>query len=231
MSQLTRRAGIAAAALCLGVAGLLASSATANASLFTVTVTSATLNGGQLRVEGSGAEPGSNIAAFSTTDVADVRVGTDGKFKIEASNFTAPDCFITVQDPDAPVVTVPLQGCTRSVKPVQPPTPPTGSCVISPDPLVTLPVGSTDPVTVDGTTVTLQAGDLATVNFLTTGCGQISWSIAAGVIPTGMTGPDPQGADAAHISGTPSIPGTYEFTLQADSQGSTDQENFTVIVD
>lgn len=230
MSRFTRRAVVAVAALSLGVVGSLALSATANASLFNVSVKSATLKGGQLQVEGSGGEPGSSIAAVSTTDVADVRVGTDGRFKIEAPGFSAPDCFVTVSGADSPLVTVPLQGCTRSVKPVQPPTPPTGSCVISPDPLVTLPVGSQETVTVDGTTVTLQRGDLATVNFLTTGCGQLSWSIAAGVIPTGMTGPDLQGQAAAHISGIPSIAGSYEFTLQANSQGATDQENFTVIV-
>jgi hypothetical protein len=53
----------------------------------------------------------------------------------------------------------------------------------------------------------------------------VQWKVVAGVIPTGMTGPNFQGTTAANIIGTPSVRGTYQFTLQA-----TDQENFTVNV-
>ena len=53
----------------------------------------------------------------------------------------------------------------------------------------------------------------------------------AGSIPTGMTGPNSQGTTAGNIIGTPSILGTYRFTLQViDQIGATDQETLTVTV-
>ncbi len=46
-----------------------------------------------------------------------------------------------------------------------------------------------------------------------------------------MTGPNSQGSTASHIIGTPSVVGTYRFTVQATDQvGATDQETFTVDV-
>ncbi|GAA5190315.1 hypothetical protein GCM10023322_45160 [Rugosimonospora acidiphila] len=227
---------LALTAVALGLIGQALLAGPANASLFNVKVQSAVLKNGQLQVQGSGGEPGTSISAESTVDVADVRVGNDGRFKIEASNFHAPDCLITVRDADSPLVTAKLQGCTPSTKPVQPPAPPTGSCVIAAQTLVTLPGGVSENF---GTTATLAVGNLGTVNFTTTGCNfgsgttptQVQWKLVAGVIPTGMSGPQVQGHDAANITGIPSVAGTYEFTLQAtDAIGATDQENFTVVV-
>jgi hypothetical protein len=88
---------------------------------------------------------------------------------------------------------------------------------------------------------TLTAGTNSTVYFQSTGCDTttnsgatptpVQWKVVAGVIPTGMTGPNFQGTTAANIIGTPSIRGTYRFTLQVTDQvGATDQENFTVNV-
>jgi len=55
--------------------------------------------------------------------------------------------------------------------------------------------------------------------------------VAAGVIPTVMTAPNSHGTTAGNIIGTPSIAGTYRFTLQVTDQvGATDQETFTVTV-
>ena len=43
--------------------------------------------------------------------------------------------------------------------------------------------------------------------------------------------PSSQGTTAGNIIGTPSIPGTYQFTLQVTDQvGNTDQETLTVDV-
>src|SRR6478752_1420293 len=59
----------------------------------------------------------------------------------------------------------------------------------------------------------------------------VQWKILAGSIPTGMFGPASQGTTAGNIIGTPSIPGTYQFTLQVTDQiGDTAQETLTVRV-
>lgn len=214
------RAAALAGAACLGVVGQMCLAAPAGA----VTVASSQLKDGQLDVKGQSA-PGMFVIATSTTSDAGVRADADGRFEIRASGFTAPDCMITVSDAGlTPVATVPLSGCTPSVIPVTDPAPPTGSCVITPE----------DPVTLD-------AGTSTAVFFETTGCNTtfdsgatptpVQWKVVAGVIPTGMTGPNSQGTTAGGIIGTPSIPGTYEFTLQVTDQvGATDQENFTVTV-
>lgn len=218
--SLARRITGVLAAVVLGTVGQLTVSGAANAA---VSVTTATLKDGQLRIEGSGGTGGTFIAAFSTTDVAGARVGTDGRFKIETSGFTAPDCYVTINAEYSPLTTVHLGNCTRSVTPVpSQPAPPTGSCVIT----------SQGPAS-------LSIGTGAAVYFLTTGCDTgtgttpdpVIWSVVAGVIPTGMTGPNLQGSTAANIIGTPSIAGTYQFTLQAtDQAGATDQENITIVV-
>jgi len=89
--------------------------------------------------------------------------------------------------------------------------------------------------------VSLTLGVLSTVFFQTTGCNTtfnsgatptpVQWAVVAGSIPTGMTGPTSQGTTAGNISGIPSVPGTYRFTLKVTDQvGATDEENFTVTV-
>jgi hypothetical protein len=189
-----------------------------------VTATKAELRGGQLRVEGT-----SRAAAFvlveSTTSAAGARADVNGRFTVQASNFTAPDCTLTINDSTTPTATVTITGCTPSALPVPPvPAPPTGACVITPVP-----------------PATLTAGTMTFVNFATTGCDTttgsgatptpVQWSVVAGVIPTGMVGPHFQGTTAGNIIGTPSIRGTYRFTLQVRDQiGATDQENVTVTV-
>jgi hypothetical protein len=46
-----------------------------------------------------------------------------------------------------------------------------------------------------------------------------------------MSGPNAQGQTAANLIGTPTVAGTYRFTLQAtDSTGATDQETFTITI-
>jgi hypothetical protein len=189
-----------------------------------VTATKAQLSSGQLRVEGQAA-PGKFVIAESTTSSAGARADQNGLYKIQATGFTAPDCKVSIRDGQTATATVTLSGCTPSVTPVPAvPAPPTGSCVITPQ-----------------AAATVTAGTNSTVYFQSTGCDTttnsgatptpVQWKVVAGVLPTGMTGPNFQGTTAANIIGTPSIRGTYRFTLQVNDQvGATDQENFTVNV-
>jgi hypothetical protein len=204
----------------IGQAVLASTAGTAGA----VTATKSQLISGALRVEGQAA-PGKFVIAESTTSSAGARADVNGLYKIQATGFTAPDCKVTIRDGQTPTATVTLSGCTVSVTPVPAvPAPPTGSCVITPQ-----------------AASTLTAGTNSTVYFQSNGCDTttnsgatptpVRWKVVAGVIPTGMTGPNSQGTTAANIIGTPSIRGTYQFTLQVTDQiGATDQENFTVNV-
>jgi len=215
------RTAALAAAVSLGVLGQMCLAAPAGA----VTSSVNELKNGRLHVIGHSV-PGRFVTATSTTSVAGGRVDLNGAFEIRADGFTAPDCKLTLSDSGAtPTATVTLTGCTPSVIPVPTtPAPPTGSCVITPEP-----------------PVALAAGTSTASFFETTGCNTtfnsgatptpVQWKVVAGSIPTGMTGPVSQGLTAGGIMGTPSIPGTYRFTLQVTDQlGATDQENFTVDV-
>jgi hypothetical protein len=120
---------------------------------------------------------------------------------------------------------VTLSGCTPTVIPVPAvPAPPTGSCVITPQAPATLTVGTSSTVYLQttGCDTTTNSGATPT---------PVQWKVVAGVLATGMTGPNFQGTTAGNIIGTPSIRGTYQFTLQVTDQiGATDQENVTVTV-
>lgn len=223
MSVNTRlRAATATTAVALvAVAGqsLLAGSAEA------VTTTKVQLKNGQLSVEGQGGIGGTVVSVESTTSRAGARVDVDGRFKVQASGFTAPDCRLTVSNSGTPTATVTIPDCTPSVTPVPPtPAPPTGSCVITPVPPATLTIGSNSVVDFETT-----GGDTTTNSGSTP--TPVQWRVVAGGIPTGMTGPNFQGTTAGNIIGIPSIAGTYRFTLEVSDQvGATDQENVTVTV-
>lgn len=182
-----------------------------------LTVSKAQLKGGQLAVEGTKAAPGIFVTAESTTSAAGKRSDVSGNFKIAATGFTAPDCKVVVSDREGPTATVTLSGCTPSITP--PPTtppPPSGSCVID-----------------AGAPATFHAGDASVYNLTTTGCtgGPLQWKVAAGAIPTGMSGPNFQGQTAGNLIGTPTLEGTYTFMLRAtDGTGATDAELFTITV-
>jgi hypothetical protein len=190
-----------------------------------VTTTRVELTNGQLSVEGQGGIAGTFVAVESTTSATGGRAQTDGRFKVEASDFTAPDCWLTVSDSGTPTATVRIPNCTPSVTPVPPtPAPPTGSCVITPVPPATLALGSNSVVFAEttGCDTTTDSGSTPT---------PVQWRVVAGSIPTGMTGPNSQGTTAGNIIGIPSIAGTYRFTLQVSDQvGAIDQENVTVTV-
>src|SRR3954451_1461069 len=217
------RAALVPTLVVFALAGQLAVADSASA----VTVTKGELQGGQLRLQGTDAAPGVFVIARSSNSSAGARSDSRGQFSIQASGFSAPDCKVTVSDSGrTPIATVPLAGCTPTVEPVSPtPAPPTGSCVITPQ---------SGPLSVTSKTSSV-------VNFATTGCNTtfntgatptpVQWKLVAGIIPTGMVGPNFQGQTGANLIGTPTVPGTYTFTLQAtDSAGSSDQETFTVAV-
>src|SRR4051794_19892462 len=172
------------------------------ASASALTVSKAQLSGGELRVEGSNAARGIFIVAESSTSDAGSRSDLNGAFKIQASGFRTPDCTIVVSDRQTPTATVKLSGCTPDPAAVNPPPPapaPSGSCVIDP-----------------GSPATFTAGTNSVYNFTTTGCvgGPLQWTVIAGRIPTGMSGPNFQGQPAGTLIGTPTTAGTYTFTAQ-----------------
>jgi hypothetical protein len=224
LARILRAAIVPAAALTLlaGQAALDGANA-AGTSVGSLSVSTASLKAGQLTVQGSGAATGF-ISASSTTSAAGARAGLDGKFKIRASGFTAPDCRVVLQDNKSNRLTVSLSGCTPTVKPVTPPSAPNGTCVITP------PAGSS----------TLAVNKMGVVWFATTGCNTtasdptgtpVKWAVVAGAVPTGMSPPAFQGQTGGNIIGTPTVSGTYRFTLQVtDSAGQTDQESYTVVV-
>jgi hypothetical protein len=214
------RAAVLAATIPAVLAGGLIAQTVLAAEAGAVTVTKVQLKGTQLRVEGRLTTPGlSFVSVESTTSAAGGRGDGNGVFKVQSDTFTAPDCSITVNDFGSPALTVAIPGCTPSIKPVPTnPAPPTGSCVITPQP----------------TPTTLSAGTMSVFWFTATGCNPsspLSYTVVAGAIPTGMTVGGFQNSSAGNIIGTPSIPGTYRFTIQVtDAAGATDQENFTINV-
>jgi large repetitive protein len=220
LARLLRAALVPAAALAL-LSGQAAWDSASAAG--TLAVSKAVLKSGQLTVEGSGAATGF-ISASSTTSIAGTRAGLDGRFRIQANGFTAPDCRVVLKDNKSATLTVALSGCTPTVTPVTPPASPTGTCVITP------PTGPTS----------LPLNQSGVVWFHTTGCNTtatsafgtpVQWALVSGAVPTGMTPPSFSGQTAGNIIGTPTVAGTYQFTLKVtDSAGQTDQESFTVIV-
>ncbi len=217
--KLGLRTAALAALLSVGLIGQVVLADTAGA----VTAAKAELKNGQLRIEGQSA-PGIYVIARSTTSSAGVRADTNGQYNLQDSNFTAPDCIVTLTDGRTPTATITLAGCTPAAPVAATPAPPTGSCLITPLP-----------------PITLTAGTSTAVDFQTTGCNTtfnsgatptpVQWTVVAGSIPTGMTGPNSQGTTGGNIIGTPSIPGTYQFTLAVTDQiGATAQATFTVTV-
>ena len=188
------------------------------ASASALTVSKAELRSGQLRVEGSGTIAGVFVSAESTTSAAGARGQVGGGFKIDASGFTAPDCTINVSDRQTATATVKLSGCTPSVTPTPTtPPPPSGTCVITPQ----------------SAPASFHAGDLSFMPFTTTGCqgGPLQWSLVAGGTPPGMGSPFFQGQTGGALNGTPTVEGTYTFTIKAvDAIGQSDTETFTATI-
>jgi hypothetical protein len=117
------------AVLTIATLGLLANSADA-----AVRVTRSELNGGQLRVEGTGALPSHTITINpgSVTGTSD----SSGSFRIEKSAYSSSTCQVTVSD-GATSVAASLSGCTPSGTTPPPPPPPPPSPSPTPPPPTT----------------------------------------------------------------------------------------------
>jgi hypothetical protein len=59
------------------------------------------------------------------------------------------------------------------------------------------------------------------------GAGTWAWSVAAGSLPTGITLGEADGT----LSGTPTATGSFGFTVQVESDGQVDSQEFTLTVD
>ena len=185
-----------------------------------LSVSSASLRGGLLRVDGTNAARGVFVNVYSSSSSAGARSDySSGSYHIQKANFRADDCRVVVSDGRTPVATVRLSGCTpTAVRPPRTNPPPSGSCVIAPR-----------------APATFHVGDPSSYFFTTAGCNTsarpVRWSFLAGRIPVGMTGPVFQGQTGGAVSGWPTTPGTYSFMVQVtDSVGATDTETFTIRV-
>src|SRR5690242_15538879 len=105
------------ALLAISIVAFGIAAATAGAA---ITISRAELNGGQLRVEGSGAVPNGSVvvnpgAVGGTSDGS-------GAFRIERSSYSSSTCRVTVSD-SVSSATASLSGCTAS-QPAPPPSAP-----------------------------------------------------------------------------------------------------------
>ncbi len=183
-----------------------------------LSVTKAELRGTQLRLEGVTLPGSSYVSVASTTSAVGARPAAGGAFQATSDTFTAPDCRVSVNDFRNPVKTVTLTGCTPSIVPPTTPAPPSGNCLLTPQPTPTV----------------LTAGTRSVFWFAASGCAPSSplqYAVVAGAIPTGMSVGGFQSSSSGNIIGVPSIPARYVFTVQVtDAAGATDQETFTVDV-
>jgi heme exporter protein D len=63
------------------------------------------------------------------------------------------------------------------------------------------------------------------------GSGGYTWAIVSGSLPPGITGIPGSGTPSIGLSGTPTSPGTYNFTVQVtDSSSNTDTQAFTIVI-
>lgn len=191
----------------LGVAAfvlLLVLLASAPAASAAVSVSRAELKSGQLRVEGSGAQPGSLVRVVSDSSSASRNADSSGGFRVEASSFRSSNCRVTVSDPLSST-TATLSGCTASSAPSNP-------IVIDNRPLPDGNVG-----TDYNNFVTATGGD-----------GPYRWSIAAGALPDGLSIRD-FAPGSGHIFGRPTTVQTSTFTVRAtDEAGNSATRQFTI---
>ena len=69
------------------------------------------------------------------------------------------------------------------------------------------------------------AGTPYTATLVASGGGSLTWALAAGSLPAGLT----LGSNGV-ISGTPSAPGTYTFTVRVDSGGRSTSKQLSLVV-
>ena len=132
-----------------------------------VSVSRAELSGGQLRVEGTGAQPGSTVTVRSSASSAAATADSKGFFRVEASGFSAPDCRVTVSDPVSSTSTT-VSGCTTSTS-----APPPSTTTVAVSRLVVQPAKTVQASTATGT-VTLNRAPDASVTVLLSADGQVA---------------------------------------------------------
>lgn len=200
-----RMVALAAAIFGLLVSISLVSPATVLAA---VAVTRADLSGGQLRVEGRGAQPGSLVRVVSDLSSASRNADSAGAFRIEAASFRSANCRVTVSDPVSST-TATLSGCTVTTPP------PTSTFTIDARPLGDGYVGSQYDAFVTAT------GGNGT---------PYRWSIAAGALPDGLAIRDFATA-SGHIFGVPTTVQTATFTVRAtDQAGNSTTRQFSITI-
>lgn len=107
-----------------------------------------------------------------------------------------------------------------------------GTALPTPPPAGIIGTGATGaspapPTIVTSPSLAAQVGVPYSVNIACTGgSGPYSWSLASGTLPPGLTLDTSSTAAAAALSGTPTTPGSYTFTVQV-SGGGTDTQQFT----
>jgi hypothetical protein len=112
---MSRKAPLCAVGLFVVLGALVAPASSAQA----ITVSQATLKGGELRMEGTGAAPGIFVMVYSSTSVAGARSSySDGSYRIQSTSFRAPSCEVVVSDGHTPRKTVTLSDCTPTSPPV-----------------------------------------------------------------------------------------------------------------
>lgn len=172
-----------------------------------VSISRAELNGTQLRVDGSGAQPNAGITVDGT------RIGqadSSGKFSVQKDPFSSATCTITVSDGSTSARAT-LSGCTPSAPPAPTPTPtpaPTG--LAAPTPLAPANGASvTEPFTISWSAVSDPSG-IAAYNW------QVSPSSTfSPVVALNST----SGATQDTVSGL--VTGTYFWRVQAVNTGLT----------
>ncbi len=225
----------AALLLVLGVAGFLAMTTVAQAS---VTVSRAELDGSRLRIEG-------RAAANRTITVDGVALGTSdgsGSFRIERDPFAAPaDCTVDVNDGSATAATATLSGCTPTVQETTTTTaaaPPATTTTTA-----TTTTGATTTTAPSGfritTDATLPNGNVGSdyTGYIEACCGQggpYRWSLVAGRVPDGtkFAGDSLRLVQTTAVTGRPTTVQTTSFTVEArDASGNTARKSFSITID
>ena len=188
-----------------------------------VTVRRAEVTGTQLRVEGSA------LASRDITvdGVVMGRSGSDGRFRIARSGYTAPpDCTIDVNDGSLSARTATLTGCTVT----QPGPEPQPVARLTPD------VAQIGPGYV-GSDFTTFSATTTTITFGPDTLGPVQFEITAGQLPDGLRLVDPNAgftpAKSIHtsVAGTPTTVQSSTFTIRAtDANGLQATRTYTIVI-
>ncbi len=78
------------------------------------------------------------------------------------------------------------------------------------------------------TTTTIPAGQVGlaySATLAATGTEPITWAVTVGVLPAGLTL-----SSAGVLSGTPTVDGSYAFTVEATGPGGSDTQDYTLLI-